>query len=120
MTSIRVPEIWQLQLMAVQKCVEYHITFVLMNCRDNIHFCEDAGIKAVLGFRYIARGAKSFDGEELRTVKGDGITSFVNRHLGTQISGMGGFNEQFGRVDVLDALARRFIATVPVKEGCEA
>ena len=94
--------------------MEYHITFVLMNCRDNIHFCEDAGIKAVLGFRYIARG------EELRTVKGDGITSFVNRHLGTQISGMGGFNEQFGRVDVLDALARRFIATVPVKEGCEA
>lgn len=99
--------------------MEYHITFVLMNCRDNIHFCEDAGIKAVLGFRYIARGAKSFDGEELRTVKGDGITSFVNRHLGTQISGMGGFNEQFGRVDALDALARRFIATVPMKEGCE-
>ncbi|KAK8811059.1 hypothetical protein WA556_004201 [Blastocystis sp. ATCC 50177/Nand II] len=99
--------------------MEYHITFVLMNCRDNIHFCEDAGIKAVLGFRYIARGAKSFDGEELRTVKGDGITSFVNRHLGTQISGMGGFNEQFGRVDVLDALARRFIATEDVAERKE-
>lgn len=100
--------------------MEYIHTFVLNELPRQHPLLRGRGHQGGAGLRYLCRGAKSFDGEELRTVKGDGITSFVNRHLGTQISGMGGFNEQFGRVDVLDALARRFIATVPVKEGCEA
>lgn len=99
--------------------MEYHVAFVLMNCHDNFHFCEDAGIKNVLGFRYVTRGKSSFGEEELQTVKGDGITNLVNRHLGTQVSGMGGYNEQFGRVDVLDTLARRFINTVKSAGGRE-
>ena len=90
-----------------------------MNCRENLHCCEDSGVKNVLGFRYITSGKGDFSGEELRTVKGEGITGFVNSHLGTQISGMGGYNEQFGRVKELDLLAHAFMATVGVARGLE-
>ena len=83
-----------------------------MNCRENLHFCEDSGVKNVLGFRYITSGKGDFSGEELRTVKGEGITGFVNSHLGTQISGVGGYNEQFGRVipDPADQSLYEYIA----------
>ena len=76
-------------------------------------------MKNVLGFRYITSGKGDFSGEELRTVKGEGITGFVNSHLGTQIAGVGGYNEQFGRVKELDMLAREFMATVATGRGLD-
>ena len=53
-----------------------------------------------------------FDGEQLKSIHGEGMTSYLNRHLHTNINGMAGMNQRYGRSKALDKLAHRFMNTV--------
>ena len=48
----------------------------------------------------------------MKSLRGERIADFVNRHIGTNVSGMGGMNERFGRVKELDRMAHQFMETV--------
>lgn len=86
--------------------------FARFNCENKINFCKSLELDAVLEFKFIPAQGSSYDGEELRSLRGERIADFVNRHIGTQVSGMGGMNERFGRVKELDILAHHFMETV--------
>ena len=91
---------------------EYAIVFARFNCEAKMNFCKSLEIESVLEFRYIPAKDADYDGEILKSLRGERIADFVNRHIGTQVSGMGGMNERFGRVKELDLLAHHFMETV--------
>lgn len=70
------------------------------------------GINSVLEYRFYPAKGNEFDGEQLKSIHGEGMTSYLNRHLHTNINGMAGMNERFGRSKSLDKLAHRFMNTV--------
>lgn len=77
-----------------------------------MNFCKSLEIDTVLEFKFIPGQGTEYDGEVLKSLRGERIADFVNRHIGSQVSGMGGMNERFGRVKDLDLLAHRFMETV--------
>lgn len=77
-----------------------------------MNFCKSLEIDTVLEFKFIPAQGTEYDGEVLKSLRGERIADFVNRHIGSQVSGMGGMNERFGRVKDLDLLAHRFMETV--------
>ena len=77
-----------------------------------MNFCKSLEVDTVLQFKFIPAKGTEYDGEQLRSLRGEKIADFVNRHIGTQISGVGGMNERFGRVKELDVLAHRFMENV--------
>lgn len=77
-----------------------------------MNFCKSLEIDTVLEFKFIPAQGTEYDGEVLKSLRGERIADFVNRHIGSQVSGMGGMNERFGRVKDLDLLAHHFMETV--------
>ena len=77
-------------------------------------YCQNLGIKSVLEYRFFPAKGNEFDGEILKSLRGEGMTSYLNRHLHTNINGMAGMNERYGRSKQLDVLAHRFMNTVAV------
>ena len=72
------------------------------------------GIDKILEYKFVPAQGNPYDGEVLKSVQGEKITEFMNKHAGTSISGNGGLNESFGRSRELDALAHQFMETVVI------
>ena len=68
----------------------------------------------MLEYRFFPAKGNEFDGEILKSLRGEGMTAYLNRHLHTNINGMAGMNERYGRTKRLDVLAHRFMNTVAV------
>lgn len=97
---------------------EYRAVFARFNCGKASRFCSLRGVKNVLEFKFIPAEGNEYDGEELKSLRGERITDFMNRHIGTNISGIGGLNEMYGRSKELDSIAHQFMETVIIGEMC--
>ena len=91
---------------------EYRAVFARVHCGHDVHFCRSKNVSAVLEFKFNPAKGNSYDGEELKSLRGEKITDFMNRHCGTRVSGMGGMNEMYGRANELDILAHQFMEKV--------
>ena len=87
---------------------ELKIVFARLDCSDCLSFCRSKGVENVLGYRFEPAAGTVFDGEQLKSIYGQDITDYVNRHIGTDISLLGGMDENYGRVKTLDKLASAF------------
>ena len=99
---------------------EYQAVFARVNCGKYNRFCVNLGIDKILEYKFIPAQGNPYDGEVLKSVQGEKITEFMNKHAGTSISGNGGLNESFGRSRELDVLAHQFMETVTVHSSSDA
>lgn len=98
---------------------EYGVVFARFNCQNSVTFCNSLGIESVLEYRFYPAKDNDFDGEQLKSIHGEGMTSYLNRHLHTNINGMAGMNQRYGRSKTLDKLAHRFMNTVWKERRCD-
>ena len=86
--------------------------FARFNCGKATRFCTLRGVKNVLEFKFFPAEGNEYDGEELKSFRGERITDFMNRHIGAHVSGIGGLNEMYGRSKELDSIAHQFMESV--------
>ncbi len=91
---------------------EYRAVFARFNCGKATRFCTLRGVKNVLEFKFFPAEGNEYDGEELKSFRGERITDFMNRHIGAHVSGIGGLNEMYGRSKELDSIAHQFMESV--------